>query len=152
MPSPPNFTGRNALHHWVSSFRPMFKIAERPFLCVSTRAGKNLELGFLGLGPSIKYVTLFFANFYPSPCHTSSHIPGSPEKYVTHFGPPSIFRRPSTKNPDKSPLYKFCLNCSRGFLSGGLLSGVVFVCVPVLSEYMLHQKVTHHFKFHVSYV
>ena len=38
-------------------------------------------------GPSLKYVTLFLANFYPFPCHTLSHIPGPP-KYVTHLGPP----------------------------------------------------------------
>src|SRR6218665_3365844 len=39
-----------------------------------------------------------------------------------------IFSRPSTKNPDKSPLYKFSLNCSgvcqgvfclEGFVRGG---------------------------------
>src|SRR6218665_4130122 len=33
-------------------------------------------------GPSIKYVTLFWANFYPlpSPCHALSHFPGPPPK------------------------------------------------------------------------
>src|SRR6218665_1972447 len=31
-------------------------------------------------GPSIKYVTLFLANFDPpTPCHTLLHIPGPPE-------------------------------------------------------------------------
>src|SRR6218665_2416395 len=40
------------------------------------------------MGPSIKYVTLFLANFDPSPCHTLSHIPGPPRKYVTHLGTP----------------------------------------------------------------
>src|SRR6218665_1095262 len=40
-------------------------------------------------GPSIKYVTLFLANFYPpSPCHTSSHIPGPPES-TSHISDPS---------------------------------------------------------------
>src|SRR6218665_3144484 len=69
--------------------------------------------------------------------HTLSHIPGLP-KYVTHIGPP-ISSRPSTKNPDKNPLYKFSLNCSPGFCQGGfvrgslvckVLSGVVFVRSP----------------------
>ena len=80
---------------------------------------------FHSKGPSIKYVTLFFANFDPpSLCHTLSHIPGpSPKKYVTYLEPP-IFRRPSTKNVYKNPLYKFSLNCSRGFLSGGLSGGL----------------------------
>src|SRR6218665_1070250 len=68
-----------------------------------------------------------FGQFLPPPfCHTLSHNPGPSRKYVTHLGPP-IFSRPSTKNSDKSPLYKFSLNCSRGFCPGGFLSGVVFV-------------------------
>ena len=76
--------------------------------------------------PSIRTSHYFWPIVTPSPCHTLSHIPG-PQKYVTHLRPP-IFSRPSTKNPDKSPLYKFSLNCSWGFfvwgvLSGGLLSG-----------------------------
>src|SRR6218665_2734703 len=112
-------------------------------------------------GPSIKYVTLFLANFYPfpPPCHTSSHILGHPEN-PSHI---SIFRRPSTKDPDKSHLVQILSQLFvgvfvRGVLSGGLLSGRFcpgwFLSVPVLSEYihLLHQKVKHHFKFHVSYV
>jgi len=48
------------------------------------------------------------------------------------------------KNPDKSPLYKFFLNCSRGFFSGGCCHGVFclegfdrggFCPLPLLSEY-----------------
>src|SRR6218665_719687 len=112
-------------------------------------------------GPRIKYFTLFLANFYPLPLsHFVTH-PGTPRKYVTHLGPP-IFRRPSTKNPDKSPLYKFCLNCSRGFCRGfcqrpgsfvwKVLSGVVYVRSRFVRIHLLHQKVKHHFKFHVSYV
>src|SRR6218665_3651177 len=74
----------------------------------------------------------------PSPCHTSSHIPRPPNS-TSHISDPPIFSRPSTKNPDKSPLYKFYLNCSRGLLSGGFcqgsfvwkaLSGVDFVRTP----------------------
>src|SRR6218665_1832044 len=79
------------------------------------------------------------------PCHTLSHIPGPPQKYVTHLGPP-IFSRPSTKNPDKSPLYKFSLNCSRGLLSGG------FCPFPFLSEYICYNrklKITLNFMFHM---
>src|SRR6218665_3668703 len=98
-------------------------------------------------GPSIKYVTLFFANFDPPPsCHTLSHIPGPPRKYVTQLGPPHpIFSRPSTKIQDKSPQYKFYLNCSRRFLSG-----LVFVRSPFVTIHLLQQKVKHHFKCHVS--
>src|SRR6218665_208608 len=65
--------------------------------------------------PSIKYVTLFLANFDPLPLsHFVTH-PGTPRKYITHLGLPPIFSRPSTKIPDKSPLHKFYLNCSLKF-------------------------------------
>src|SRR6218665_1789087 len=91
--------------------------------------------------------------------HFVTH-PGTPRKYITHLGPP-IFRRPSTKNRDKSPLYKFCLNCSREFLSGGVLSGGFcqrvfclgwFLSVPVLSEYICYIRklnITLNFMFHM---
>src|SRR6218665_3048443 len=87
-------------------------------------------------GPSIKYVTLFLANFDPLPLsHFVTH-PGTPRKYVIHLGPPPISRRPSTKNPDKSPLVQilfqlfaevfvrargFCQGvfCLEGFVRGG---------------------------------
>src|SRR6218665_2021516 len=74
------------------------------------------EIDFTGIitefasGPSIKYVMLFLANFDPPPPVTLCHTSRDPQKYVTHLGPP-IFSRPSTKNPDKSPMYKFSLNC-----------------------------------------
>src|SRR6218665_1231242 len=99
-------------------------------------------------GPSIKYVTLFVANFDlpTTPCHTLSHIPGPP-KSTSHISDPPIFSRPSTKILDKSPLYKFYLNCSQRFLSG-----LVFVHSPFVTIHLLQQKVKHHFKFHVSNV
>src|SRR6218665_3615758 len=77
----------------------------------------------LDLGPSIKYVTLFLANFDPLPLsHYVAH-PGIPPNNTSHISDPPIFSRLSTKIPDKSPLYKFSLNCSRGLLSGGLCPG-----------------------------
>src|SRR6218665_3775812 len=46
-----------------------------------------------------------FGQFLPLPCHTSSHIPGPPPPKVRHTSrTPPTFRRPSTKNPDESPL------------------------------------------------
>src|SRR6218665_563358 len=96
-------------------------------------------------GPSIKYVTLFLANFYPLPLsHFVTH-PGTPRKYVTHLGPP-IFRRPSTKTRAKAPCTNsvpiargsFCPGVlSRGLLSGRFCLGW-FLSVPVLSEYICH--------------
>src|SRR6218665_2828148 len=44
-----------------------------------------------------------------------------PPQRTSHISDPPIFSRPSTKIPDKSPLYKFYLNCSRRFLSGGFV-------------------------------
>src|SRR6218665_2031031 len=82
------------------------------------------------MGPSIKYVTLFLANFYP-PYHTSSHIPGPPESTSHISDPPPDFRRPNTKNPDKSPLVQilsqlFARVLSEGFCQGGFcLEGFV---------------------------
>src|SRR6218665_1898550 len=102
-------------------------------------------------GPSIKYVTLFLANFDPLPCHILSHIPGPPES-TSHISDPPIFSRPSTKIPDKSPLYKFYLKCSRRFLSGGFCPGWVLSVPPSVTIHLLQQKAKHHFKFHVSYV
>src|SRR6218665_450605 len=77
-------------------------------------------------GPSIKYVTLFLANFDPILLsHFVTH-PGTPQKYVTHLRPPN-FSKPSTKIPGNNPLYKFSLNCSRGFLFQGVFCLVSFV-------------------------
>src|SRR6218665_3858901 len=72
--------------------------------------------------PSIKYVTLFLANLDPPPplSHFITH-PGSPIESTSHIPDPPTFSRSSTKIPDKSPLYKFYLNCSQRFLSGGFV-------------------------------
>src|SRR6218665_1025505 len=114
-------------------------------------------------GPSIKYVTLFLANFHPPPPVTLRHTSRDPPK-VRHTSrtPPPIFRRPSTKIPDKSPLVQilsqffarffvrwFCQGvfCLEGFVRGGFCPNACSVRI-----HLLHQKVKHHFKFHVSYV
>src|SRR6218665_2313733 len=70
------------------------------------------------MGPSIKYVTLFLANFYPPPLsHFVTH-PGTPPESTSHMSDPPIFRRPSTKNPDKNP----CAN-SVSIVRGGFVRG-----------------------------
>src|SRR6218665_3619603 len=72
----------------------------------------------------------FWPIFYPPP--------------LSPFVTPPIFRRPSTKNPDKSPRVQILSQLFAGFcpvvLSGGLLSERFcpgwFLSVPVLSEYI----------------
>src|SRR6218665_1802600 len=84
-------------------------------------------------GPSIKYVTLFLANFYPPPPVTLRHTSRDPSPESTsHISDPRFLEGLVQKTRTISPLYKFCLNCSRGFLSGGFCQGVFclegFVC------------------------
>ena len=108
-----------------------------------------LLIAVLCMGPSIKYVTLFLANFDP-PCHTLSHIPGPPPKVRHTSRTPPIFSRPSTKIPDKSPPYKFYLNCSRRFLSGFCPDW--FCPFPLLSQYICYNRklnITLNFMFHM---
>ena len=83
-------------------------------------------------GPSIKYVTLFLASFTPL-----SH-------FVTHPGTPRFLEGLVQKTRTKAPLYKFCLNCSRGFCPGVFclepLSGVVFVRSRSVRIHLLQRK------------
>src|SRR6218665_3501860 len=96
----------------------------------------------------------------PSPLsHFLTH-PGTP-KSTSHISDPPIFSWPSTKNPYKSPLYKFSLICSRGFLSGFFFRGVFclegfvqsgFCPFSLLSEYICYNRkvnITLNFMFHM---
>src|SRR6218665_184124 len=98
-------------------------------------------------GPSIKYYFGPILSLLPL-SHFVTH-PWTPQKYYTHIGPP-IFSRPSTKIPDKSPLYKFSLYCSRGFLTWGfcILSerccpGWFLSVPPSVRIHLLQQNVKH---------
>ena len=99
-------------------------------------------------GPSIKYVTLFLANFDPLPLsHFVTH-PVTPPKVRHTSRTPPIY---SKKIPDKSPLHKFYLNCSRRFLSGGFV-WVGFCPFPILSQYIGYNRklnITLNFMFHM---
>src|SRR6218665_2176389 len=114
------------------------------------------------MGLSIKYVTLFLANFYPSLplSHFVTH-PGTPPK-VRHTSRTllPIFSRPSTKDSDKSPLYKFSLDCSREVFVRGFCQRVFcledfvrggFCPYSLLSEYICYNRklnITLNFLFH----
>src|SRR6218665_1025125 len=100
-------------------------------------------------GPSIKYVTLFLANFNPPfPCHTSRDPPES----TSHNSDPQppIFLWPITKNPYKSFLVQILSQLFagdfvrgdfvRGYFVWKVLSGVVFVRSRSVRIHLLHQK------------
>src|SRR6218665_2431598 len=104
----------------------------------------------------------FWPIFTPLPLsHFVRNLGTPPKERHTSWNPP-IFSRPSTKHLDKSPFYKFSLNCSQGFLSGGFCQWVFcqegfvrgwFLSIPAsVRIHLLQQKVKHHFKFHVSYL
>src|SRR6218665_1378316 len=91
--------------------------------------------------------------------HFVTH-PRTPSKVRHTSLTPRFFSRPSRKNPDKRPLYKFSLNCSWDFCpggcvrGGGLLAGRFcagwFLSIPPsVTIHLLQEKVKHHFKFHV---
>src|SRR6218665_1018224 len=74
-------------------------------------------------GPSIKYVTLFLANFYPPV--TLRHTSRDPPESTSHISDsPRFLEGLVQKTQRKATLYKFCLNYSRGFLTGGFVRGV----------------------------
>src|SRR6218665_3429590 len=100
-------------------------------------------------GPSIKYVTLFLANFDPPSPVTLCHTSRDPQKVRHTSRTPPIFSRPSTKIPDKSPLYKFY---REGFCLGGFVR--VGSCPsPLMSQYICYNRklnITLNFMFHMS--
>src|SRR6218665_1392058 len=102
------------------------------------------------LGSSIKYVTLFLANFDPTPCHTSQEPPKV--RHTSRTLPPGFLVGLVQKSRTKAPCTN-SLNCSLGFLSfvWKVLYGVVLSVPPSVRIHLLQQKVKHHFKFHVSY-
>src|SRR6218665_1743625 len=104
------------------------------------------------MGPSIKYVTLFWTNFDFPPsvilCHTSRDL----LKYVTHLGPP-IFSS-TCIGPTYMSLQGVWVS-SRGFLFGSLsggfcLEGFVrsgFCPPPPVRIHPLQQKTKYPFQF-----
>src|SRR6218665_4155740 len=105
-------------------------------------------------GPSIKYVTLFLANFGPpSPLVTLCHTSRDPPKvhHTSRTPPPRFLVGLVQKSRTKVP----CTN-SISIVRGGFCPGVCpgwFLSVPSsVTIHLLQQKVKHYFKFHVSYV
>ena len=90
-------------------------------------------------GQSIKYVTLFLANFDPLLLsHFVTH-PETPQRYVTHLGPPFLVQKTRTKTLCTNSLSIVREVFSRGLLSGRVCSGW-FLSVPLLSEYICYNR------------
>src|SRR6218665_1854108 len=110
----------------------------------------GLHVGEIALGAVHKVRHAIFGQFLPHPPVTLSHTSRDPPKVRhTSRNPPPIFRKLSTKNPDKSPLVQILSQLFpgvfvRGFVMGSfhvwkVLSGVVFVRPRSVR---IHQKVT----------
>src|SRR6218665_1023499 len=71
---------------------------------------KSLKYTLYGAVTVHKARHAIFGQFLPPPLsHFVTHA-GTPPKVSYTSRNPQIFSRPSAKNQDKSPLYKFCLN------------------------------------------
>src|SRR6218665_1821703 len=98
------------------------------------------------MGSSIKYVTLFLANFYPPPPVTLRHTSRDPPK-VRHTSRTPRFLEGLVQKPGQKPPCTNSVSIVRGgfcpgVLSEGLLSGRFrpgwLLSVPVLSEYICY--------------
>src|SRR6218665_3625953 len=109
-------------------------------------------------GPSIKYVTLFLANFdLPSLCHTLSHIPEPPES-TSHISDPP-FLVGLVQNPEQKPLVQILSQLFAGGFVREVCQGVFglegfdrggFCPFPLLLEYICYNrklKITLNFMF-----
>src|SRR6218665_1133439 len=102
-------------------------------------------------GPSIKYVRLFLANFDPRPnvtlCHTSRDLPK-----VRHTSrTPQFLVGLVQKSRTKVPCTNSISIVREGFCPG-VLSGLVFVRSPLLSQYICYNRklnITLNFMFHM---
>src|SRR6218665_1150429 len=106
------------------------------------------------MGPSIKYVTLFFlANFDPPPplSHFVTH-PGTTPKVRHTSRTPRFLVGLVQKSRTKVPRTNSISIVRRGFCPGGFCQGWFLFIPPSVTMHLLQQKVKHHFKFHVSYV
>ena len=102
------------------------------------------------LGPSIKYVMLFWDNFDPSLCHTSQDFPK-----VCHTSRTPRFLVGLVKNNGQKPSVQI-LSVVRGGLVRGFCQGVLclegFCPFPLLLEYICYKRklnITLNFKFHM---
>src|SRR6218665_3951756 len=99
------------------------------------------------LGPSIKYVTLYWTNCYPLPLSRIVTHLGTPLKYVTHLKTPQFLVVHAYIHMS---LHGVCLSlwC---FMAGRFCPGW-FLSVSLLSEYIRYDiklNITLHFRFYM---
>src|SRR6218665_1712360 len=154
--------------HWVTSIFGVIVIVISRFLtryskakCTRasaySRALRQIKGGY-PKGPSIKYVTLFLANFDTLPLSHFVTYPGTPSLSTSYIlDPPPMFSRPSAKALTKAPCTN-ALSIARGGFCPGLvfyLEGFVrgaFCPFPLLSECMCYNRnlnITLTFMFHM---
>src|SRR6218665_3848234 len=105
------------------------------------------------MGPSIKYVTLFLANFDLLPlCNTLSHVPGPPPQLRHTSRTPRFLVGLLQNSRTKVPCTNATSIVRGGFCPGGFCPGWFLSVPPCVTIHLLQQKVKHHFKFQVSYV
>src|SRR6218665_2045520 len=101
------------------------------------------------LGAVHKVRHAIFGQFFPPPPVTLRHTSRDTPESTSHISDPPIFRRPSTKNPEKSPLVQilsqlfarvfvrgFCQRvfCLEGFVRGGFCPFLICQNISVTSE------------------
>src|SRR6218665_1996408 len=101
-------------------------------------------------GPSIKYVTLFLANFDPPPLsHFVTH-PGTPEN-TSHISDPRFLVGLVQKSLTKVPCTNSISIVRGSFCPGGFVR-IGFCPFPLLSQYICYNrklKITLNFMFHM---
>src|SRR6218665_3236267 len=76
----------------------------------------------LGAVPKVRHA--IFGYFTPSPSHFVTHPGPGPPESTSHISDPPIFRRPITKNTDKSPLVQILSQLFAGVFVRGFCQGV----------------------------
>src|SRR6218665_1050757 len=107
-----------------------------------------------GKGPSIKYVTLFLANFDPSPPVTLCHTSRDPPKVRHTSRTPRFLVGLVQKSRTKVPCTNSISIVRGGFCPGSFVR-VGFCPFPLLSQYICYNRklnITLNFMFHICMI
>src|SRR6218665_2694209 len=87
------------------------------------RAYRPIRFNILGAVHKVRYA--IFGHFLPPPSVTLRHTSRDPPESTSHISDPPIIKKPSTKNPDKSPLVQILSQLFEGFCPGVLSEGIL---------------------------